>query len=110
MTHLMPNLCSACANLMRETPADEDLKRCRAFPEGIPPDIWDGVTSHWDPFEDGSDSDISFEPSEECEDALLTFITFHYEFEGDEVHDTPFIEPDEPRPVGGRSDEPPVVG
>lgn len=50
-------VCSECAHYSSE------WRRCEAFPEGIPIEIWSGEHDHKTPYE--GDRGIQFEPKEE---------------------------------------------
>jgi len=50
--------CEICKNLIK----DNNFYRCRAFPDGIPEVILDGIQSHTEPYP--GDGGILFEPIE----------------------------------------------
>ena len=53
---------SNCINCKHWEIHSDDLYQCKAFPDGIPPEIWTGKISHDNPYE--GDHGIQFEPKE----------------------------------------------
>lgn len=97
---LLPNLCSACLWYKHdESGFNTGVRRCDAFPEGIPFDILQGA-SHWQPFSDGSDNGISFEPAAETEGLIATYLAFWFDFD-DDLTDTPAVDEVDSRPSRG---------
>ena len=63
---MMPvqNMCTECAHFDEDAQFDEGVNRCRAFPDGIPPEIWVEGHDHREPVP--GDRDVRFEPREDA--------------------------------------------
>jgi hypothetical protein len=84
-----PNLCLSCEHFS-VIESSLMVKRCAAFRQGIPPHVWEGA-SHLEPFQDGSDGGLSYEPAENQEEGMAAYFTFWYGFE-EEMSDTGPVE------------------
>ena len=62
---LFSDVCNYCTNFISNNVASPILRKCRAFPEGIPREIWRGDNDHDEPFK--GDHGIQFEFAEPLE-------------------------------------------